>query len=114
MIIYLPEAYIAFEPDLQSFIIGAEFMYFSGLLSAITSYKNYLEFMICVELMYFGLISAFVIFSQYIESTEGAVYGLLLIVVVACESAVGLGMLILVYRFGRSIEFSAYDELHGL
>ena len=31
----------------------------------------------------------------------------------ACESAVGLGILIVIYRFGHSVNFSAYQHLGG-
>lgn len=79
----------------------------------IFNYKNFLVTMLCVELMYLGAISSFVLYGTVCHDSRGSVYGLLLLVLAACESAVGLGILIVLHRFGRSVEFSAYEELGG-
>lgn len=101
------ETYNHAETAYTGLLNFAIMIYFTGLLGMIYNMKNYLITMMSVELMYLGVITAFVL-------TNNAVYSLLILILAACESAVGLGLLILLYRFGRSIEFSAYEELRGL
>lgn len=69
--------------------------------------------MMSVELMYLGAVSSFVLYGTVTHDARAAIYGLLFLILAACESAIGLGLLIVIYRFGRSIDFSAYEELGG-
>ena len=69
--------------------------------------------MMSVELMYLGAVSSFVLYGTVSHDTRGSIYGLLFLILAACESAIGLGILIVLYRFGRTIDFSAYQHLGG-
>lgn len=69
--------------------------------------------MLSIELMYLGVVLSFILVSISTYNTKGQIYALLLLIVAAAESAIGLGVLIVLYRFGKSIEFSAYQELKG-
>jgi NADH:ubiquinone oxidoreductase subunit K len=66
-----------------------------------------------VELMYLGVVTSFILYGILCRNTHAMVYGILLLVLAACESVIGLGILIVLYRFGHSIAFSAYEELGG-
>lgn len=100
--------------DLQTTgLLFAFFLYTFGLLGMIFNYKNFLVTMMSVELMYLGAITSFVLQSVETNDARGSIYGLLFLVLAACESAVGLGIIIVLYRFGRSIDFSSYQELGG-
>jgi len=79
----------------------------------IFNYKNFLVTMMCVELMYLGAITSFVLHGAVCQDSRSSIYGLLLLILAACESAVGLGILIVLHRFGRSVEFTAFEELGG-
>jgi len=79
----------------------------------IYNYKNFLITMMCVELMYLGAATSFITHGVVCQDSRGAVYGLLLLILAACQTAVGLGILIVLYRFGRSIDFSSYENLGG-
>lgn len=69
--------------------------------------------MMAIELMYLGAVSSFVLYGVICQDSRALIYGLLLLILAACESAIGLGILIVLYRFGRSIDFSDYQELGG-
>lgn len=88
-------------------------LFFAGLLGIIFNNQNFLVTMMCVELMYLGAISSFVLYGTVMHDEQVSSYGLFFLILAACESAVGLGILIVLYRFGRSIEFSDYEELGG-
>ncbi len=69
--------------------------------------------MFCIELMYLGITICFIITSISTTDPKGQIYALLLLILAAAESAIGLGILIVLYRFGSSIEFQNYQELKG-
>jgi NADH-quinone oxidoreductase subunit K len=88
-------------------------LFLIGLTGIIFNYKNYLITMFCIELMYLGITLCFIIVSISTADPKGQIYALLLLILAAAESAVGLGILIVLYRFGSSIEFQNYQELKG-
>lgn len=89
------------------------FLFLIGLSGIIFNYKNYLVTMFCIELMYLGITICFIIVSISTADPKGQIYAILLLILAAAESAVGLGLLIVLYRFGNSIEFKEYQKLKG-
>lgn len=69
--------------------------------------------MFCIELMYLGITICFILVSIASADPKGQIYAILLLILAAAESAIGLGVLIVLYRFGNSIEFQAYQKLKG-
>jgi len=69
--------------------------------------------MMSVELTYLGAILSFVLCYAVCKDGRGAIYSLALLILAACESAIGLGILIVLYRFGRSIAFFSFEQLGG-
>jgi NADH-quinone oxidoreductase subunit K len=63
--------------------------------------------------MYLGITVCFLIISVSTSDPKGQVYGLILLIVAAAESAIGLGLLIVLYKSGKSIDFSDYQQLRG-
>jgi NADH:ubiquinone oxidoreductase subunit K len=63
--------------------------------------------------MYFGLVLGFIFTAWLNQDPLGQIFSLLLVVLAAAESAIGLGILIVLYRFGLSIDFIQYQELKG-
>lgn len=62
----------------------------TGLLGMLFNYKNFLVTMMTVELMYLGVITSFVTYGYAHADPRGNIYGLLLLILAACESAIGL------------------------
>lgn len=88
-------------------------LFLIGLMGMIFNYKNYLVTMFCIEIMYLGITVCFVIVSISTADPKGQIYAILLLVLAAAESAIGLGILIVLYRFGSSIDFQDYQQLKG-
>jgi NADH:ubiquinone oxidoreductase subunit K len=77
------------------------------------NYKNFLVTMMSVEIMYLGAATSFVLCGVVLLNNKSAVYGLLVLIFAACESAVGLGLLVAIFRFGRNIDFVGLLLLGG-
>jgi NADH-quinone oxidoreductase subunit K len=69
--------------------------------------------MLCIELTYLGSSLAFIINSVYFFDPTGQLYSLLLIILAAAEAAVGLGLLIVIFRLEQRIDFSGFRSLRG-
>jgi NADH-quinone oxidoreductase subunit K len=69
--------------------------------------------MMCIELAYLGVSLTFIINSLYFFDPVGQVYSLFLIILAAGEAAVGLGLLIVIFRIERRIDFATYRSLRG-
>lgn len=88
-------------------------LYFIGILWLLLNWKNFLITLLCIELMYFGIVTSFILISSATNDHKGQIYALMLVILAAAESAIGLGILIVLYRFGKSIHFLDYKELKG-
>ena len=95
-------------------ILGYSFvLYFIGLFGIVFNRKNFLVTMMCAELMYLGVISSFAFYGILANDSAAQVYSLILLILAACESAIGLGLLIALHRFGHAVDFASYEQLGG-
>lgn len=88
-------------------------LFLFGLFGIIYSSQNFLVAMLFIELMYFGLTISFLFSSAQNLNSEGQIYSIIYVVIAAAESAIGLGLLIVLYRFNGNINFQNYKLLRG-
>jgi NADH-quinone oxidoreductase subunit K len=103
----------SFAAEIPAWLTVSFSLFFIGWAGMVFNYKNFLVTMMCVEIMYLGAVTSFVFYGLAFHDVTATIYGLLVLIFAACESAVGLGLLISVYRFGRTIGFSALISLGG-
>ena len=96
-----------------SYLSFAFLLFISGLFGMLFNYKNFLVTILSIEIIYLGAISSFILYGTIANNPFGAIYGLILLILAACESGIGLGILIVLYRFGNTIELRDYQHLHG-
>lgn len=77
------------------------------------NYRNLLVTMMSAEMAYLGAISLFVLYGAVYRDPQALVSALLLLILAACESAVGLGVLVVLHRFGHALAFHAFQTLRG-
>ena len=106
-------SFVSINLQITEFLTLSFLLLLIGLSGIIFNYKNFLITMLSIELMYLGIIMSFIIFSLAIADIKGQIYALIFLILAAGESAIGLGILIILFRFGKSIEFKAYQELKG-
>jgi NADH:ubiquinone oxidoreductase subunit K len=100
-------------------LLGTQFLalvylvFLIGLSGLVFNHKNFLLTLFSIEIMYLGVTLAFIIISISTGDVKGQIYAILLLIIAAAESAIGLGILIVLYRFGKSINFEDYQELKG-
>ena len=73
--------------------------------------KNIIVLLMAIELMLLAINMNFVAFSHYLGDMHGQVFVFFILTVAAAESAIGLAILVLLFRTRTSINV---DELHSL
>ncbi|HNU85597.1 MAG: NADH-quinone oxidoreductase subunit NuoK [Pseudomonadota bacterium] len=75
--------------------------------------SNALVLLLCVELMLNAVNLILVGFSRYLHGTEGQVFVFMIMTVAAAEAAVGLAILVALYRLLRTLDMSRINLLKG-
>jgi NADH-quinone oxidoreductase subunit K len=75
--------------------------------------RSPLVILLCLELMLNAGNLALVAFSRSSGNEEGQVFALIVMVVAACEVAVGLGLIVAIYRRRLPIDVDELRELQG-
>ena len=75
--------------------------------------KNVLLLLMCIELMLLAVNFNFIAFSQYLGDLAGQVFVFFILTVAAAESAIGLAILVVLFRDRRSINVEDLDTMRG-
>ena len=91
----------------------------SGVLFAISvagmfiNRKNLILLLMCVELLLLAVNFNFVAFSRYLDDINGQIFVFFVLTVAAAESAIGLAILVVLFRQRRSINVEDMSTLKG-
>lgn len=75
--------------------------------------KNVLILLMCIELMLLAVNMNFIAFSRFLNVLDGEVFVFFILTVAAAEAAIGLALLVVLYRNRRSISVDDIAELKG-
>jgi len=82
-------------------------------ISAMGIFMNRKNVLVLLELMLLAVNFNFIAFSQYLGDTAGQIFVFFVLTVAAAESAIGLAIMVLVYRNRKTINVADLDELKG-
>jgi NADH-quinone oxidoreductase subunit K len=75
--------------------------------------KNVILLLMCIELMLLAVNFNFIAFSRYLGDSAGQVFVFFILTVAAAEAAIGLAILIVLFRSKRSINVEELDAMKG-
>ena len=75
--------------------------------------KNVLLLLMCIELLLLAANFNFVAFSRYLGQLDGQIFVFFVLTVAAAESAIGLAILVVLFRERRSINVEELNKLQG-
>ena len=94
-------------------LIGA-ILFALGLIGFVTR-RNLIIIFLCTEMMFQGVIVTLVAFTRFPlagrAALDGQVFSLFLIGVAAAEAALGLALVVLLYRFRGTLDAKAFSFL---
>ena len=96
---------------LGHYLSVAAILFTLGILGIFLNRKNIIVLLMAIELMLLAVNMNFVAFSHYLGDMHGQVFVFFILTVAAAESAIGLAILVLLFRTRDSINV---DELHSL
>ena len=76
--------------------------------------KNMILLLMCIELMLLAVNFNFIAFSRYLDDTAGQVFVFFILTVAAAETAIGLAILVVLFRTRHSISVSKMSSMKGL
>jgi NADH-quinone oxidoreductase subunit K len=75
--------------------------------------KNLIVLLMCIELMLLAVNTNFVAFSHYLGDMQGQVFVFFILTVAAAEAAIGLAILVVLFRNRSTINVDELDQLKG-
>ncbi len=95
---------------LTHYLVLSAILFTIGLFGMLTK-RNAVVIMMCLEIMLNAVNIAMVAFSRYVTPTllTGQVFAIFIIVVAAAETAVGLAIIMAIYRRHDTIESTKID-----
>lgn len=91
----------------------------SGILFALAvagiflNRKNVILLLMCIELLLLAVNFNFVAFARHLGDLEGQVFVFFILTVAAAESAIGLAILVVLFRQRKSINVEELDTMKG-
>lgn len=75
--------------------------------------KNVILLLMCIELLLLAANFNFIAFSRYLGELSGQVFVFFVLTVAAAEAAIGLAILVVLFRHRQSINVDDLDTLKG-
>ena len=98
---------------LSHYLILAAVLFCISMAGIFLNRKNILILLMAIELMLLAVNINFVAFSHYLGDTAGQVFVFFILTVAAAEAAIGLAILIVLFRNRRTINVANLDTLKG-
>ena len=94
------------------FLIVSALMFCLGAVGVLVR-RNPLVILLCLELMLNAGNLALLAFSRMWGDGDGQIFAIVVMVVAACEVAIGLGIIVALYRRRLPVDVDELRELHG-
>jgi NADH-quinone oxidoreductase subunit K len=84
-----------------------------GVAGVFLNRNNIIVLLMCIELMLLAVNFNFVAFSRYLGDVAGQIFVFFILTVAAAEAAIGLAILVVLFRERSSIDVEDLDSLQG-
>ena len=96
---------------LQSYLTLAAIVFAIGVMGIIINRKNIIILLMCTELLLLAVNFNFIAFSYFNQDIAGQVFVFFILTVAAAEAAIGLAILVVLYRNKDSIDVQDLQTL---
>jgi NADH-quinone oxidoreductase subunit K len=98
---------------LSDFLVLGAIMFCLSIAGIFLNRKNVIILLMSIELMLLAVNMNFVAFSHFLGDTAGQVFVFFILTVAAAEAAIGLAILVVLFRNKRTINVDDLDSLKG-
>ncbi|MBT8112334.1 MAG: NADH-quinone oxidoreductase subunit NuoK [Gammaproteobacteria bacterium] len=98
---------------LTHFLVLGAILFSLSIAGIFLNRKNIILLLMAIELMLLAVNMNFVAFSYYLDDLAGQVFVFFILTVAAAEAAIGLAILVVLYRNRSTINVQDIDNLKG-
>ena len=98
---------------LADFLVVGAILFAISVVGIFLNRRNLIVLLMAIELMLLAVNLNFVAFSHYLGDMAGQVFVFFILTVAAAESAIGLAILVVLFRNRSSIDVEELDTLRG-
>jgi NADH-quinone oxidoreductase subunit K len=99
--------------SLSHYLVLGGILFAIAVLGIFLNRKNVIVLLMAIELMLLAVNMNFIAFSHYLGDIHGQVFVFFILTVAAAESAIGLAILVVLFRNLRTINVDDLDHLKG-
>ena len=99
--------------SLSHYLVLGGILFAISVLGIFLNRKNVIILLMAIELMLLAVNMNFIAFSHYLGDIHGQVFVFFILTVAAAESAIGLAILVVLFRERRSINVEDLSTLKG-
>ena len=99
--------------SLSHYLILGAVLFAISVIGIFLNRKNVIVLLMAIELMLLAVNTNFVAFSHFLGDTAGQVFVFFILTVAAAESAIGLAILVVLFRAIHTINVEDLDTLKG-
>ncbi|HEX9571086.1 MAG TPA: NADH-quinone oxidoreductase subunit NuoK [Burkholderiales bacterium] len=99
--------------SLSHFLILGAVLFAISIVGIFLNRKNVIILLMAIELMLLAVNMNFIAFSHYLGDMSGQVFVFFILTVAAAESAIGLAILVVLFRNLQTIDVDDLDNLKG-
>jgi NADH-quinone oxidoreductase subunit K len=99
--------------SLSHFLILGAVLFAISIVGIFLNRKNVIILLMAIELMLLSVNMNFIAFSHYLGDINGQVFVFFILTVAAAESAIGLAILVALFRTLQTINVDDLDQLRG-
>lgn len=98
---------------LSDFLILAAVLFCLSVAGIFINRKNIIVLLMCIELMLLSINMNFIAFSHFNADIAGQVFVFFILTVAAAEAAIGLAILVVLFRNKKTINVDDIDSMKG-
>lgn len=98
---------------LAHFLTLGALLFSIGVAGIFLNRKNIIILLMSIELMLLAVNMNFIAFSRFLENMDGQIFVFFILTVAAAEAAIGLAILVVLFRNRQSINVEDIEELRG-
>jgi len=98
---------------LNDYLIVGAILFGLSLVGIMMNRKNVILLLMCIELMLLAVNTNLVAFSHYLGNNAGEIFVFFILTVAASEAAIGLAIVMLLYRNRGNIDIDQMSTLKG-
>ena len=99
--------------SLSHYLVLGAILFAISVIGIFLNRKNVIVLLMAIELMLLAVNLNFIAFSHYLADLEGQVFVFFILTVAAAESAIGLAILVVLFRNLNTIDVEDLDSLKG-